>query len=130
VRGDVRDREVLERTIGEMRPGRHSPGGADHRGDRETGIGVDVESNISGTWNVWRRAAVAWLDEVVVWRARTKRTGIRMSCLRTREQPLEGRHPLRCEQEAASDLIAQALCQRRYALRGGDALRELYGGAI
>ena len=107
VRGDVRDREVLERTLGEYEIDTVLHLAAQTIvGDREPQPGLDVRDerrrHVGAARGVpaqpARRAGRRRLVRQGVWRAAT-------SCRTARRRPLEGRHPYDVSKSCA-DLIA------------------------
>ena len=107
VRGDVRDREVLERAIGEYETGTVIHLAA------QTIVGIanrnpisTFESNIQGTWNVLEACRRSPLVKAIVVASSDKAYGEQNELPYGEATPLEGRHPYDVSKSCA-DLIAQ-----------------------
>ncbi len=108
VRGDVRDRAVLERTLAEyeIRTVFHLAA--------QTIVGIanenpisTFESNIQGTWNLLEACRRSPKVSAIVVASSDKAYGEQQSLPYTEECPLQGRHPYDVSKSCA-DLIAQA----------------------
>ena len=108
VRGDIRDREILERTMGEYEINTVFHLAA------QTIVGIanrnpisTFESNIEGTWNVLEAARRSPLVKAVVVASSDKAYGDQEQLPYSEDTPLEGRHPYDVSKSCA-DLITQA----------------------
>ena len=108
VRGDIRDRDVLERAIGEFDTGTVIHLAA------QTIVGIanrnpisTFESNIQGTWNLLEACRRSPGVKSIVIASSDKAYGDREVLPYDEETPLEGRHPYDVSKSCA-DLIAQA----------------------
>jgi CDP-glucose 4,6-dehydratase len=108
VRGDVRDREALERAIGEYEAGTVIHLAA------QTIVGIanrnpvsTFESNIQGTWNVLEACRRSPRVKSIVVASSDKAYGDQEQLPYDESTPLEGRHPYDVS-KSCSDLIAQA----------------------
>ncbi len=108
VRGDVRDREILERTLGEYEVNTVFHLAA------QTIVGIanrnpisTFESNIAGTWNVLEAARRSPLVKAIVVASSDKAYGDQEKLPYSEDTPLEGRHPYDVSKSCA-DLITQA----------------------
>jgi CDP-glucose 4,6-dehydratase len=108
VRGDVRDREILERTIGEYETGTVIHLAA------QTIVGIanrnpvsTFESNIQGTWSVLEACRRSPVVRSIVVASSDKAYGDQEELPYDELTPLEGRHPYDVS-KSCSDLIAQA----------------------
>ena len=108
VRGDIRDREVLERAMGEYETGTVIHLAA------QTIVGIanrnpvsTFESNIQGTWNVLEACRRSPLVKAIVVASSDKAYGDQDELPYGEETPLEGRHPYDVS-KSCSDLIAQS----------------------
>ncbi len=108
VRGDVRDREVIERALGEyeidtlIHLAAQTIVGIANRNPIST-----FESNIQGTWNVLESCRRSPAVKSIVVASSDKAYGDQESLPYSEETPLEGRHPYDVSKSCA-DLIAQA----------------------
>jgi CDP-glucose 4,6-dehydratase len=108
VRGDVRDREVVERALGEyeidtvLHLAAQTIVGTANRNPVST-----FESNIQGTWNVLEACRRSPLVRAIVVASSDKAYGDQEVLPYSEETPLEGRHPYDVSKSCA-DLIAQA----------------------
>jgi CDP-glucose 4,6-dehydratase len=108
VRGDIRDRECLERTIGEYETDTVIHLAA------QTIVGIanrnpisTFESNIQGTWNLLEACRRSPAVRSVVIASSDKAYGAQEQLPYAEETPLEGRHPYDVSKSCA-DLIAQS----------------------
>jgi CDP-glucose 4,6-dehydratase len=108
VRGDVRDREILERAIGEFETGTVIHLAA------QTIVGIanrnpisTFESNIQGTWNLLEACRRSSVVKSVVVASSDKAYGDQEVLPYGEETPLQGGHPYDVSKSCA-DLIAQA----------------------
>ena len=108
VRGDVCDRDILERTLGEYEINTVFHLAA------QTIVGIanrnpisTFESNITGTWNVLEAARRSPLTKAIVVASSDKAYGDQEKLPYSEETPLEGRHPYDVSKSCA-DLITQA----------------------
>ncbi len=108
VRGDICDRELLERTLGEYEINTVFHLAA------QTIVGIanrnpisTFESNIEGTWNVLEAARRSPLVKAVVVASSDKAYGDQEKLPYSEDTPLEGRHPYDVSKSCA-DLITQA----------------------
>jgi CDP-glucose 4,6-dehydratase len=108
VRGDVRDRDVVERAIGEYEVDTVFHLAA------QTIVGIanrnpisTFESNIEGTWNVLEACRRCSTVKSIVVASSDKAYGDQVILPYSEETPLEGRHPYDVSKSCA-DLIAQA----------------------
>src|SRR5207302_2422806 len=108
VRGDVRDREVLERTIGEYETGTVIHLAA------QTIVSIanrnpisTFESNIQGTWNVLEACRRSPQVKTIVLASSDKAYGDQKTLPYSESTPLAGQHPYDVSKSCA-DLIAQA----------------------
>jgi CDP-glucose 4,6-dehydratase len=108
VRGDVRDREILERTIGEYETGTVIHLAA------QTIVGIanrnpisTFESNIQGTWNLLEACRRSPTVKAIVLASSDKAYGRQDHLPYTEDTPLKGTHPYDVSKSCA-DLIAQA----------------------
>lgn len=107
VRGDVRDREVVERTLGEyeidtlVHLAAQTIVGIANRNPIST-----FESNIQGTWNVLEACRRSPAVKSIVVASSDKAYGDQESLPYSEDTPLEGRHPYDVSKSCA-DLIAQ-----------------------
>src|SRR5215467_8637789 len=108
VRGDIRDRDLLERTIGEYETGTVIHLAA------QTIVGIanrnpvsTFESNIQGTWNVMEACRRSPGVKSIVVASSDKAYGDQEELPYDESTPLEGRHPYDVS-KSCSDLIAQA----------------------
>jgi len=115
VRGDVRDRDVLERTIGEYETATVIHLAA------QTIVGIanrnpvsTFESNVQGTWNVLEACRRSPVVKSIVVASSDKAYGDQENLPYDETTPLEGRHPYDVS-KSCSDLIAQAYA-KTYAL--------------
>ena len=108
VRGDIRDRDVVERTLGEyeidtvFHLAAQTIVGIANRNPVST-----FESNVQGTWNVLEAARRSPLVNAVVVASSDKAYGAQENLPYSETTPLEGRHPYDVSKSCA-DLIAQA----------------------
>jgi CDP-glucose 4,6-dehydratase len=108
VRGDVRDREVLERALGEyeidtlVHLAAQTIVGIANRNPVST-----FESNIQGTWNVLEACRRSPTVKSIVVASSDKAYGDQESLPYSEDTPLEGRHPYDVS-KSCGDLIAQA----------------------
>ncbi len=107
VRGDIRDRETVERTLGEYEINTVFHLAA------QTIVGIanrnpisTFESNIAGTWNVLEACRRSPLVKATVIASSDKAYGDQDQLPYSEEAPLEGRHPYDVSKSCA-DLIAQ-----------------------
>ena len=111
VRGDVRDRDVLERTIGEyeidcvIHLAAQTIVGIANRNPIST-----FESNIQGTWNLLEACRRSARVRSIVVASSDKAYGDQEVLPYGENTPLEGRHPYDVSKSCA-DLIAQAYAQ-------------------
>jgi CDP-glucose 4,6-dehydratase len=115
VRGDVRDRDVLERTIGEYETSTVIHLAA------QTIVGIanrnpvsTFESNVQGTWNLLEACRRSPVVKSIVVASSDKAYGDQDNLPYDESTPLEGRHPYDVS-KSCSDLIAQAYA-KTYAL--------------
>jgi CDP-glucose 4,6-dehydratase len=108
VRGDVRDRDVLERALGEYEVDTVFHLAA------QTIVGIanrnpisTFESNIQGTWNVLEACRRSPAVQSIVVASSDKAYGDQETLPYSEDTPLEGRHPYDVSKSCA-DLIAQA----------------------
>ena len=107
VRGDVRDREILERTLGEyeidtvFHLAAQTIVGIANRNPVST-----FESNIQGTWNVLEAARRSPSIKSIVVASSDKAYGDQENLPYSEDTPLEGRHPYDVS-KSCMDLIAQ-----------------------
>ncbi len=108
VRGDICDRDLLERVLGEYEVNTVFHLAA------QTIVGIanrnpisTFESNIEGTWNVLEAARRSPLVKAVVVASSDKAYGDQEDLPYSEDTPLEGRHPYDVSKSCA-DLIAQA----------------------
>ena len=108
VRGDIRERNVVERALGEYEINTVFHLAA------QTIVGIanrnpvsTFESNIAGTWNVLESCRRSPLVKAVVVASSDKAYGSQDRLPYSEESPLEGRHPYDVSKSCA-DLIAQA----------------------
>jgi len=107
VRGDVRDREILERTLGEyeidtvFHLAAQTIVGIANRNPVST-----FESNIQGTWNVLEAARRSPSVKSIVVASSDKAYGDQENLPYSEDTPLEGRHPYDVS-KSCTDLIAQ-----------------------
>jgi CDP-glucose 4,6-dehydratase len=108
VRGDIRERELVERALGEYEINTVFHLAA------QTIVGIanrnpvsTFESNIAGTWNVLESCRRAPLVKAVVVASSDKAYGSQDQLPYSEESPLAGRHPYDVSKSCA-DLIAQA----------------------
>ncbi len=108
VRGDICDREILERTLGEYEVNTVFHLAA------QTIVGIanrnpvsTFESNIQGTWNVLEACRRSPLVKAIVIASSDKAYGDQEKLPYSENTPLEGRHPYDVSKSCA-DLIAQA----------------------
>ena len=108
VRGDIRDRDALERAIGEYEAGTVIHLAA------QTIVGIanrnpvaTFESNIQGTWNVLEACRRSSVVKSIVVASSDKAYGDQTVLPYDELTPLEGRHPYDVS-KSCSDLIAQA----------------------
>ena len=128
VRGDVCDREVLERVIGEYETGTVIHLAA------QTIVGIanrnpvsTFESNIRGTWNVLEACRRSNIVKSIVVASSDKAYGDQQELPYGEDTPLEGRHPYDVSKSCA-DLIAQSYA-RSYGLPVGiTRCGNFYGG--
>jgi CDP-glucose 4,6-dehydratase len=118
VRGDLREREVVERALGEYEINTVFHLAA------QTIVGIanrnpisTFETNIAGTWNVLESSRRSPLVKAVVVASSDKAYGSQQKLPYTEESPLAGRHPYDVSKSCA-DLIAQTY-GRSYALPVG-----------
>jgi CDP-glucose 4,6-dehydratase len=111
VRGDVRDREIVERTLAEYEINTMFHLAA------QTIVGIanrnpvsTFESNIQGTWNVLEACRCAPTVKAIVVASSDKAYGGQRHLPYSEDMPLEGRHPYDVSKSCA-DLIAQAYAQ-------------------
>ena len=108
VRGDVRDREVVERALGEyeidtlIHLAAQTIVGIANRNPVST-----FESNIQGTWNLLEACRRSPAVKSIVVASSDKAYGDQESLPYSEDTPLEGRHPYDVSKSCA-DLIAQA----------------------
>ena len=108
VRGDVRDRDTVERALGEyevdtlIHLAAQTIVGIANRNPVST-----FESNIQGTWNVLEACRRSPAVKSIVVASSDKAYGDQRSLPYSEETPLEGRHPYDVSKSCA-DLIAQA----------------------
>jgi CDP-glucose 4,6-dehydratase len=108
VRGDIRDREVLERTLGEyeidtvFHLAAQTIVGIANRNPVST-----FESNVQGTWNVLEASRRSPGVKSIVVASSDKAYGDQETLPYSEDTPLEGRHPYDVSKSCA-DLIAQA----------------------
>jgi CDP-glucose 4,6-dehydratase len=108
VRGDISDRDKIERTLGEyeittvFHLAAQAVVGVANRNPIST-----FESNIAGTWNVLEACRRSPLVKAVVVASSDKAYGSHEKLPYTEESPLTGRHPYDVSKSCA-DLIAQA----------------------
>jgi CDP-glucose 4,6-dehydratase len=108
VRGDVRDRDTVERALGEyevdtlIHLAAQTIVGIANRNPVST-----FESNIQGTWNVLEACRRSPAVKSIVVASSDKAYGDQQSLPYSEETPLEGRHPYDVSKSCA-DLIAQA----------------------
>lgn len=108
VRGDIRDRDLVERTLGEyeidtvFHLAAQTIVGIANRNPVST-----FESNVQGTWNVLEAARRSPLVKAVVVASSDKAYGAQEHLPYLEATPLEGRHPYDVSKSCA-DLIAQA----------------------
>lgn len=108
VRGDIRDRDLVERTLGEyeidtvFHLAAQTIVGIANRNPVST-----FESNVQGTWNVLEAARRSPLVKAVVVASSDKAYGAQEHLPYSEATPLEGRHPYDVSKSCA-DLIAQA----------------------
>lgn len=108
VRGDICDREILERVLGEYEINTVFHLAA------QTIVGIanrnpisTFESNIEGTWNVLEAAQRSPLVKAIVVASSDKAYGDQEQLPYSEDTPLEGRHPYDVSKSCA-DLITQA----------------------
>ena len=108
VRGDIRDRDILERTLGEYEVNTVFHLAA------QTIVGIanrnpvsTFESNIEGTWNILEASRRSPLVKAVVVASSDKAYGDQENLPYSEDTPLEGRHPYDVSKSCA-DLITQA----------------------
>ncbi len=108
VRGDVRDREILERTLGEYEVDTVFHLAA------QTIVGIanrnpvsTFESNIQGTWNILEASRKAPSVKSIVVASSDKAYGDQEILPYSEDTPLAGRHPYDVS-KSCTDLIAQA----------------------
>jgi CDP-glucose 4,6-dehydratase len=108
VRGDVRDREIVERTLGEYEVDTVFHLAA------QTIVGIanrnpvsTFESNIQGTWNILEASRKAPSVKSIVVASSDKAYGDQEILPYSEDTPLEGRHPYDVS-KSCTDLIAQA----------------------
>jgi CDP-glucose 4,6-dehydratase len=108
VRGDICDREILERTLGEYEINTVFHLAA------QTIVGIanrnpisTFESNIEGTWNVLEACRRSPLVKAAVMASSDKAYGDQIELPYSEDRPLEGRHPYDVSKSCA-DLIIQA----------------------
>jgi CDP-glucose 4,6-dehydratase len=108
VRGDICDRDLLERTLGEYEINTVFHLAA------QTIVGIanrnpvsTFESNITGTWNVLEACRRSPAIKAIVLASSDKAYGDQENLPYSEETPLEGRHPYDVS-KSCSDLIAQA----------------------
>lgn len=108
VRGDIRDRELIERALGEyeihtvFHLAAQTIVGIANRNPIST-----FESNIEGTWNVLEACRRSPSVKAVILASSDKAYGDQEKLPYSEETPLEGRHPYDVSKSCA-DLIAQA----------------------
>jgi CDP-glucose 4,6-dehydratase len=108
VRGDIRERDLVERALGEyeidtvFHLAAQTIVGIANRNPIST-----FESNIAGTWNVLESCRRSPLVKAVVMASSDKAYGSQDKLPYTEESPLAGRHPYDVSKSCA-DLIAQA----------------------
>ena len=124
VRGDVRDRDVLERAIGEYETGTVIHLAA------QTIVGIanrnpvsTFESNIQGTWNVLEACRRSGGVKSIVVASSDKAYGDQEELPYDEDTPLEGRHPYDVSKSCA-DLIAQTYATTYGLPVGHHPLRE------
>jgi CDP-glucose 4,6-dehydratase len=107
VRGHIRDREVIDRTLGEYEINTVFHLAA------QTIVGIanrnpisTFESNIAGTWNVLEAARLSPTVKAIVIASSDKAYGDQEQLPYSESAPLEGRHPYDVSKSCA-DLIAQ-----------------------
>jgi CDP-glucose 4,6-dehydratase len=128
VRGDVCDREILERVIGEYETGTVIHLAA------QTIVGIanrnpisTFESNIQGTWNLLEACRRSNIVKSIVVASSDKAYGDQPELPYHEDAPLEGRHPYDVSKSCA-DLIAQSYA-RSYGLPVGiTRCGNFYGG--
>jgi CDP-glucose 4,6-dehydratase len=107
VRGDIRDRDTIERTLGEhavtvvLHLAAQTIVGTANRNPVST-----FESNIQGTWNVLEACRRSSLVKSVIIASSDKAYGDQKILPYNEETPLQGRHPYDVSKSCA-DLIAQ-----------------------
>lgn len=108
VRGDICDRDILERTLGEYEINTVFHLAA------QTIVGIanrnpvsTFESNIAGTWNVLEACRRSPAVKAIVLASSDKAYGDQENLPYSEDTPLEGRHPYDVSKSCA-DLIAQA----------------------
>jgi CDP-glucose 4,6-dehydratase len=111
VRGDVRDRDLIERTIGEYETSTVIHLAA------QTIVGIanrnpisTFESNIQGTWNLLEACRRSPLVRSIVIASSDKAYGDQEQLPYDEDTPLQGRHPYDVSKSCA-DLIAQTYAQ-------------------
>ena len=111
VRGDVRDRELLERTLGEYEINTVIHLAA------QTIVGIansnpisTFESNIAGTWSLLEACRRSHAVKQIVIASSDKAYGEHSDLPYREEMPLQGRHPYDVSKSCA-DLIAQSYAQ-------------------
>ncbi len=108
VRGDIRDREIVERTLGEyeidtvLHLAAQTIVGIANRNPVST-----FESNIAGTWNVLEACRRSPSVKAIVVASSDKAYGDQQNLPYSEDTPLEGRHPYDVSKSCA-DLITQA----------------------
>ena len=128
VRGDVRDREVLERAIGEYETGTvihlaaQAIVGIANRNPVST-----FESNIQGTWNVLEACRRSGVVKSIVVASSDKAYGDQEELPYDEDTPLEGRHPYDVS-KSCSDLIAQTYATTYGLPVGITRCGNFYGG--
>jgi CDP-glucose 4,6-dehydratase len=115
VRGDVRDRDVVERALGEYETGTVIHLAA------QTIVGIanrnpisTFESNIQGTWNLLEACRRSPLVKSIVVASSDKAYGDHQELPYSEDAPLEGQHPYDVSKSCA-DLISRAYA-KTYAL--------------
>jgi CDP-glucose 4,6-dehydratase len=128
VRGDVRDREVLERAIGEYETGTVIHLAA------QTIVGIanrnpvsTFESNIQGTWNVLEACRRSGGVKSIVVASSDKAYGDQEELPYDEDTPLQGRHPYDVS-KSCSDLIAQTYATTYGLPVGITRCGNFYGG--
>src|SRR6202521_4157178 len=128
VRGDIRDRDVLERAIGEFDTGTVIHLAA------QTIVGVanrnpisTFESNIQGTWNLLEACRRSPGVKSIVIASSDKAYGDRENLPYDESTPLEGRHPYDVSKSCA-DLIAQAYAKSFRSPVAVTRCGNFYGG--